>query len=181
MIDRGKNPWPTLCEKISYCYSVLWAAFIYCFKDIYRDRAEGGARGALAPPLFCQNKNKLNKKKFSFTHSSLAPHSKTCCAVPDLSSSKKNKENREGEKTSDTQTEVKTHQIIDIRSSSTGTAQREGLVTWCFNAKVSLIGGILTEISVNIMVTFSRCLCSWSRQWVWTNIVPRRTLRVTIN
>ena len=59
--------------------------------------------------------------------------------------------------------------------------RRDGLVTRCFNAKVSLIGGILTEISVNIMVTFSRCLCSWSRQWVWTNIVPRRTLRVTIN
>ena len=59
--------------------------------------------------------------------------------------------------------------------------RRDGLVTWCFNAKVSLIGGILTEISVNIMVIFSRCLCSWSRQWVWTNTVPRRTLRVTIN
>ena len=27
-----------------------------------RDRAEGGAGGALAPPLFCKNKNKLNKK-----------------------------------------------------------------------------------------------------------------------
>ena len=27
-----------------------------------RDRAEGGARGALAPPLFCKNKNKFNKK-----------------------------------------------------------------------------------------------------------------------
>ena len=26
-----------------------------------RDRAEGGAGGALAPPLFCKNKNKLNK------------------------------------------------------------------------------------------------------------------------
>ena len=29
-----------------------------------RDRAEGGAGGALAPPLFCKNKNKLNKKIF---------------------------------------------------------------------------------------------------------------------
>ena len=29
----------------------------------HRDRAEGGAGGALAPPpLFCKNKNKLNKK-----------------------------------------------------------------------------------------------------------------------
>ena len=28
----------------------------------YRDRAEGGAGGALAPPLFCKNKNKFNKK-----------------------------------------------------------------------------------------------------------------------
>ena len=29
----------------------------------YRDRAEGGAGGgALTPPLFCKNKNKLNKK-----------------------------------------------------------------------------------------------------------------------
>ena len=27
-----------------------------------RDRAEGGAGGALAPPLFCKNKNKFNKK-----------------------------------------------------------------------------------------------------------------------
>ena len=27
-----------------------------------RDRAEGGAGGALALPLFCKNKNKLNKK-----------------------------------------------------------------------------------------------------------------------
>ena len=59
--------------------------------------------------------------------------------------------------------------------------RRDGLVTWCFNAKVSLIGGIWTEISVNIMVIFWRCLCSWSRQWVWTNTVPRRILRVTIN
>ena len=43
-----------------------------------RDRAEGGAEGALAPPLlFFKNKNQLNKKyfnkKFSFTHFSLAP------------------------------------------------------------------------------------------------------------
>ena len=39
-----------------------------------RDREEGGADGALAPPppLFCKNKNQLNKK-FSFTHFSLAP------------------------------------------------------------------------------------------------------------
>ena len=29
---------------------------------IHRDRAEGGAGGALAPPLFCKNKNKFNKK-----------------------------------------------------------------------------------------------------------------------
>ena len=28
----------------------------------FRDRAEGGAGGALAFPLFCKNKNKLNKK-----------------------------------------------------------------------------------------------------------------------
>ena len=27
-----------------------------------KDRAEGGAGRALAPPLFCKNKNKLNKK-----------------------------------------------------------------------------------------------------------------------
>ena len=32
--------------------------------------------------------------------------------------------------------------------------QRHGLVTWCFGAKVSLIGGIWTEIYVNIMVIF---------------------------
>ena len=72
-----KNPWATLCEKISYCYSVLWAAFIYCFKNIYRGRAEGGAGGALAPHIFAriklnETKNNLTKK-FSFTHSSLAP------------------------------------------------------------------------------------------------------------
>ena len=32
--------------------------------NCYRDRAEGGAGGTLAPPppLFCKNKNKLNKK-----------------------------------------------------------------------------------------------------------------------
>ena len=32
--------------------------------------------------------------------------------------------------------------------------RRHGLVTWCFSAKVSLIGGIWTEIYVNIMVIF---------------------------
>ena len=32
-----------------------------------------------------------------------------------------------------------------------------------------------------LSISFWRCLCSWSRQWVWTNTVPRRTLRVTIN
>ena len=32
------------------------------FSRIFRDRAEGGAGGALAPHLFCKNKNKLNKK-----------------------------------------------------------------------------------------------------------------------
>ena len=31
-------------------------------REFTRDRAEGGAGGALAPPLFCKNKNKLNKK-----------------------------------------------------------------------------------------------------------------------
>ena len=31
--------------------------------NCYRDRAEGGAGGTLAPPpLFCKNKNKLKKK-----------------------------------------------------------------------------------------------------------------------
>ena len=30
--------------------------------SINRDRAEGGAGGALAPPLFCKNKNELHKK-----------------------------------------------------------------------------------------------------------------------
>ena len=53
--------------------------------------------------------------------------------------------------------------------------------TGMWHATVSLIVGILTEISVNITVIFWRCLCSWSRQWVWTNTVPRRILRVTIN
>ena len=39
-------------------------AFLLHSKKHYnrRDRAEGGAEGALAPPLFCKNKNKLNKK-----------------------------------------------------------------------------------------------------------------------
>ena len=32
--------------------------------------------------------------------------------------------------------------------------RRHGLVTWCFSAKVSLIGGIWTEIYVNILVIF---------------------------
>ena len=31
-------------------------------RQLRRDRAEGGAGGALAPPLFCKNKDKLNKK-----------------------------------------------------------------------------------------------------------------------
>ena len=30
-----------------------------------RDRAEGGAGGALAPPLFCKNKNKFNKNNLT--------------------------------------------------------------------------------------------------------------------
>ena len=30
-----------------------------------RDRAEGGAGGALAPPLFCKNKNKLTKNNLT--------------------------------------------------------------------------------------------------------------------
>ena len=30
--------------------------------ETVRDRAEGGTGGALAPPRFCKNKNKLNKK-----------------------------------------------------------------------------------------------------------------------
>ena len=53
--------------------------------------------------------------------------------------------------------------------------RRDGLVTWCFIAKVSLIRGILTEISVNILEIFWRCLCSWSRQWVWTNTIQSPT------
>ena len=32
------------------------------YSPVVRDRAEGGAGGALAPPLFCKNKSKLNKK-----------------------------------------------------------------------------------------------------------------------
>ena len=32
------------------------------FDCVFRDRAEGGAGGALAPPLLCKKKNKLNKK-----------------------------------------------------------------------------------------------------------------------
>ena len=32
--------------------------------------------------------------------------------------------------------------------------REDGLVTWCFSATVSLIGGIWTEIYVNIMVIF---------------------------
>ena len=62
-----RNNFSHSCEKRRHQF-----AFI-----VSRDRAEGGAGGALAPPLFCKNKNKLNKKnltrKFSFTHSSLAP------------------------------------------------------------------------------------------------------------
>ena len=60
--------------------------------------------------------------------------------------------------------------------------QRDGLVTWCFSATISLIGrdlnGNLCKYHGNF---FWRCLCSWSRQWVWTNTVPLRTPRVTIN
>ena len=36
--------------------------YVPLFPRKFRDRAEGGAGGALAPPLFCKNKNKLNKK-----------------------------------------------------------------------------------------------------------------------
>ena len=32
------------------------------FRLYIRDRAEGGAGGALAPPLICKNKNKFDKK-----------------------------------------------------------------------------------------------------------------------
>ena len=45
---------------------ILVHAFISSKLDhrnsLCRDRAEGGAGGALAPPLFCKNKNKFNKK-----------------------------------------------------------------------------------------------------------------------
>ena len=53
-------------EQILWCYhsnetssAVLSHGTV---KLVCRDRAEGGAGGALAPPLFCKNKNKLNKK-----------------------------------------------------------------------------------------------------------------------
>ena len=39
------------------------ARIAWDFQPSYlRDRAEGGAGGALAPPRFCKNKDKLNKK-----------------------------------------------------------------------------------------------------------------------
>ena len=38
LTDWGKNPWAFLCVEISYCYTVLRAAFIYCFKNIYHPR-----------------------------------------------------------------------------------------------------------------------------------------------
>ena len=46
-------------------YANLWFILLKVtrgFRFQIRDRAEGGAGGALAPPLFCKNKNKLNKK-----------------------------------------------------------------------------------------------------------------------
>ena len=40
------------------------APFHYVIKpvSVIRDRAEGGAGGALAPPLFCKNGSKFNEK-----------------------------------------------------------------------------------------------------------------------
>ena len=44
-------------------YQTFDTVFYHQMKHLeVRDRAEGGAGGALAPPLFCKNKNKFNKK-----------------------------------------------------------------------------------------------------------------------
>ena len=46
------------------CFAFSLLELTICIETAFyrRDRAEGGAGGALAPPLFCKNKNKLNKK-----------------------------------------------------------------------------------------------------------------------
>ena len=47
-----------------------------------RDRAEGG--GGLSSPLFRKNENKLNKNNLTkVTEPKIAPHSKTCRAIPE--------------------------------------------------------------------------------------------------
>ena len=60
--------------------------------------------------------------------------------------------------------------------------RKHGLVTWCFSAKVSLIGGIWTEIYVNTLVIFFEgvYVVRVGNEFE-KNTVPRKTLRVTIN
>ena len=46
-------------------------------------RRRGGGR-VLAPHFFCKNENKLNKNNLTkITEPKIAPHSKTCCAIPE--------------------------------------------------------------------------------------------------
>ena len=95
LVKTRQSPWTRhyylLCNLRKTCFGVQLSGFLFRTTSLLirchsRDRAEGGARGALAPPhFFARIKINLTKnnltKKFSFTHSSLAPHSKTCCAV----------------------------------------------------------------------------------------------------
>ena len=55
--SRGDNV--RLSQELSFFKNLI---FKIDFGGMHRDRAEGGAGGALSPPLFCKNKNKLNKK-----------------------------------------------------------------------------------------------------------------------
>ena len=62
--DIGSSEEKNWVHKRSWTYDLLVTIMYYHSRimHISRDRAEGGAGGALAPPLFCKNKNKFNKK-----------------------------------------------------------------------------------------------------------------------
>ena len=49
-----------------------------------KPRRRGGG-GGLSPSLFRKNENKLNKNNLltKVTEPKIAPHSKTCCAIPE--------------------------------------------------------------------------------------------------
>ena len=54
--------------------------------DVMEAQGQGGSTGGgeLSPPLFRKNENKLNKNNLTkVTEPKIAPHSKTCRAIPE--------------------------------------------------------------------------------------------------